>query len=76
LHDIILERNDPNIRRVDMRRRRNQKGPERLTDAIAYRITASQRAFLEQVAEERNIGLCEAARFILDEVRMKAGAAV
>jgi hypothetical protein len=76
LHYIIQEKINLNIRRVDMRRCRNQKGPERLTDAIAYRITASQRAFLEQIAEEKNIGLCEAARVILDEVRMKAGAAV
>jgi len=39
-----------------MRKCRNQKGFERLTDAIAYRISASQRAFLEQIAEEKNIG--------------------
>ena len=57
-----------------MRKCRNQKGPERLTDAIAYRISASQRAFLEQIAEEKNIGLCEAARIILDDARVKAGA--
>jgi hypothetical protein len=54
-------------------RRKNQKGPERLTDAIAYRVTASQRAFLERIAEERNMGLCEAARSVLDEVMTKAG---
>ena len=57
-----------------MRKRRNQKGSERLTDAIAYRISASQRAFLERIAEEKNIGLCEAARIILDEAMNKAGA--
>jgi hypothetical protein len=56
-----------------MRKCRNQKGSERLTDAIAYRITASQRAFLEQIAEEKDIGLCEAARIVLDEARVKAG---
>lgn len=54
-------------------RRKNQKGPERLTDAIAYRVTASQRAFLEKIAEERNMGLCEAARAVLDDVMTKAG---
>jgi len=59
-----------------MKKRRNQKNPERLNDAIAYRITATQRAFLEKVADEKNIGLGAAARFVLDEVRMKAGAAV
>ena len=57
-----------------MRKCRNQKGFERLTDAIAYRISASQRAFLEQIAEEKNIGLCEAARIVLDEARMKVEA--
>ena len=57
-----------------MRKCRNQKGIERLTDAIAYRISASQREFLEQIAEEKNIGLCEAARIVLDEARMKVEA--
>ena len=57
-----------------MKKRRNQKGSERLTDAIAYRVSASQRAFLERIAEEKNIGLCEAARIILDEAMSKAGA--
>ena len=57
-----------------MRKCRNQKGPERLTDAIAYRISASQRAFLERIAEEKNVGLCEAARIVLDEAMSKAGA--
>jgi hypothetical protein len=58
-----------------MRKYRNQKGSERLTDAIAYRISASQRAFLEQIAEEKNVGLCEAARTILDEAMGKDGGA-
>ena len=52
----------------DIPRRLNQKGTERLTDAIAYRITATQRAFLERLSEERNVGLCEAARIVLDDV--------
>jgi len=59
-----------------MKKRRNQKNPERLNDVIAYRVTASQRAFLEKVAEEKNIGLGAAVRLVIDEVRMKAGAAV
>jgi hypothetical protein len=57
-----------------MKKYRNQKGAERLTDAITYRISASQRAFLENLADERNIGLCEAARFVLDEVMTKSDA--
>ena len=58
-----------------MRKCRNQKGAERLTDAIAYRISASQRAFLERIAEEKNVGLCEAARIVLDEAMSKDGGA-
>ena len=56
-----------------MKKCRNQKGSERLTDAIAYRISASQRAFLERIAEEKNVGLCEAARIILDDAMSKTG---
>ena len=56
-----------------MKKRKNQKGPERLTDAVAYRISASQRAFLERIAEEKNVGLCEAARAGLNEAMIRAG---
>ncbi len=59
-----------------MERRKNQKGSERLNDAIAYRISASQRAFLERIAEEKNVGVCEAARIILNEARMKEAGAM
>jgi hypothetical protein len=55
-----------------MTKYRNKKGKERLSDAITYRISASQRAFLEKLAEEKNIGLCEAARYVLDEVMTRA----
>ena len=51
----------------------NQKGPERLTDAVTYRVTATQRAFLEKLADEKRIGLCEAARTVLDEAIARAG---
>lgn len=54
--------------------RLNQKGPERLTDAVTYRVTAAQRAFLEKLADEKRIGLCEAARTVLDEAMLRAGA--
>lgn len=55
-----------------MKRLRNQKGPERLTDAVAYRVTAAQRTFLERIADEKNVGIGEAARIVLDKV-MRAG---
>ncbi len=52
---------------------RNQRGPERLTDAIAYRISTSQRAFLERMADEQGVNLCEAARIVIDEARQARG---
>jgi hypothetical protein len=42
------------------------KGKERLCDAISFRVSSSQRRVLEQVAEEDGIGVCEAARVLLD----------
>jgi hypothetical protein len=49
------------------------KGSERLCDAISFRVSPEQRAFLEQTAEENNVGLCEAGRIIIDMVRNKEG---
>jgi len=43
-------------------------------DAVSYRVSASQRAFLERIAREKNVGLCEAARSILDDAMARAGA--
>ncbi len=59
---------------MKMKHRRGQKNKERLTDVISYRISALQRAFLEKRADEKNMGLCEAARSVLDEVMNEAGA--
>jgi hypothetical protein len=42
------------------------KGKERMKDAISYRITDKQRGFLEKFAEERKVGLCAAARELMD----------
>lgn len=53
---------------------RNPRNYERLCDAFSFRISAQQRAFLERIAEERNCGLCEAARSILDDAMVRAGA--
>jgi hypothetical protein len=46
---------------------------ERLMDAVSFRVSASQRAFLEKICEERNVGLCEAARSVLDEAMRNRG---
>ncbi len=43
-------------------------------DAVSFRISPAQRAFLEKTAEERNVGLCEAGRIIIDEAMARAGA--
>jgi hypothetical protein len=48
-----------------------RKRSERLMDAVSFRVSPSQRAFLEKIAEENKIGLCEAARSILDEAMEK-----
>jgi hypothetical protein len=45
---------------------RRRKGTERLCDAVSFRVSPAQRKCLERVAEENNIGLCEAARMLLD----------
>jgi hypothetical protein len=57
-----------------MRVNRRKRGTERLMDAVSYRVSASQRAFLERIAREKNVGLCEAARSILDDAMARAGA--
>jgi len=56
---------------------RKPKGQERMKDAISYRVTDRQRACLEKFAEERKIGICEAARELLDlGIEARAGAEV
>lgn len=45
---------------------RKPKGQERMRDAISYRVTDYQRACLEEFAKERKVGICEAARELLD----------
>ena len=51
--------------------RAKRKRSERLMDAVSFRVSPSQRAFLEKIAEEKKVGLCEAARSILDEAMEK-----
>jgi hypothetical protein len=46
---------------------RLKKGQTRMRDAISYRVTDSQRIVLEKFAEERKVGICRAARELLDE---------
>jgi hypothetical protein len=57
-----------------MRVKRRKRGMERLMDAVSFRVSPSQRAFLEKIAEEKNVGLCEAGRIVIDEAMAKAGA--
>lgn len=52
---------------------KGRTGRDRLTDSISYRISSAQRAFLEEISESNKIGLCEAARNILDEAMARAG---
>jgi hypothetical protein len=48
-----------------MIRKRNSKA-ERLNEVVSYRISASARACLERFADENKIGLCEAARQLMN----------
>jgi hypothetical protein len=41
-------------------------------EAVSFRVSQQQRAFLEKIAEERNVGLCEAARIVLSEAMSRA----
>lgn len=45
---------------------KRRPGTERLMDAISFRISHLQRSFLEKIAKEREICLCEACRMALD----------
>jgi hypothetical protein len=49
-----------------VRKYRNQRGRERLSDAISCRVSASQRTCLEKLAQEKGIDLGEAIRELLD----------
>jgi hypothetical protein len=42
------------------------KGEQRMRDAISYRVTDKQRIFLEKFAENRKLGLCAAARELMN----------
>jgi hypothetical protein len=39
---------------------------ERLPEVVSYRISEATRACLEKFADDNRMGLCEAARVILD----------
>ena len=57
-----------------MRVNRRKRGTERLMDAVSFRVSPSQRAFLEKIAEDKNVGLCEAGRIVINEAMARAGA--
>ncbi len=47
--------------------KKNRRQATRLCDAIALRVSSKQRAFLEKIAKDQNVGMCEAGRMIIDE---------
>ena len=49
------------------------KRKKRMCDAISFRVLPEQRAFLEKIAEENNVGLCEAGRIIIEREMIRAG---
>jgi hypothetical protein len=44
---------------------------KRLTDAVSFRVNDRQRAFLEDLAEKNDLGLCEACRLAIDTAMQK-----
>jgi hypothetical protein len=58
-----------------MRYKKRKKREERLMEAVSFRVSRQQREFLEKIAEERNVGLCEAARIVLSEAMNRAAGA-
>lgn len=48
-----------------MARLKNQKGPVRMTDALAFKVTPQHREAVERYAEQLEVGICEAARELL-----------
>jgi len=49
---------------------------ERLCDGLAFRATPSQRKFIEKLAEERRIPICEGIRLLIDEAMARTGAEI
>jgi len=49
------------------------KGSRRFSEDLAMRISPAQRGFLEKYAEERDIGICKAARYCIDAMMKKEG---
>ncbi len=54
-------------------RLKRMKRDERLCDAISFRISPKMREFLETMAEQQHISICEAARIALGMAMAKAG---
>jgi hypothetical protein len=62
-----------------LKKSRNQRCKERLLDSINFRINAQTRSYIEEIAESENVGLCEAARIVMQagieaQNKVKAGA--
>jgi hypothetical protein len=51
---------------IIMARLKNQKGPVRMTDALAFKVTPQHREAVERYAEQYKMGICEAARELLN----------
>ena len=54
---------------------RNQRA-ERLSDSVAVRTTASQRASLERLSFEKRLPMGEAVRLLIDGAMARAGAEI
>ena len=59
-----------------MKKFRSQNEIGRLNEAISYRISFAQRAYLEGIADSHRVGLGEVARLILNEAMARVGAKI
>lgn len=53
---------------------KQMRGQERLSDNLSFRLTQTQRKFLEQLSSERGVSIADGARAIVDEAMLRAGA--
>lgn len=49
------------------------RGKRVYTDDLAFRVKPAQREFLEKYADDHDMGLCQAARFCIDEMMKREG---
>ena len=57
-------------------KRSKQRGPDRMNENLSFRANIRHRQFLEKFAKKENCGLGEAARRIIENAMVEAGAEI